>query len=315
MVQAVAELVALGGEVAPVLDIRRHLDRHLLADAKRPKPSIPWIFFGLFVRMRIESQAEIGEDLGADPVLAHIRGEAELEVGLGRVEALLLELVGSACSAGRSRGPPGRGRGARRAPRATIRRRARSSCSPQSQRSEWKTSPVRHSEWTRTTHLGGPVDVAVNERDVVLAGQLLAVGDRRELAVGGRQPHRRLPLDQLLVLVPVLDQVGDRDHLQPVPLAVRDEVAQAGHRPVLVHDLADDAGRDAGPPAAPGRPTPPSGRPGGGRRRRWRAAGRRGRDGRGRAASTPVRSPPGSSASGRRPRCPWSRPPGPRSRS
>src|SRR3954468_18083147 len=28
---------------------------------------------------------------------------------------------------------------------------ADSSCSPQSQRSEWKTSPVRHSEWTRTS--------------------------------------------------------------------------------------------------------------------------------------------------------------------
>ena len=40
----------------------------------------------------------------------------------------------------------------------------------------------------------------------------------------------------------VLDQVGDRDHAQAVPLAVRDEVGNAGHRPVLVHDLAHHAG-------------------------------------------------------------------------
>ena len=60
-------------------------------------------------------------------------------------------------------------------------------------------------------------------------------------SVGSRT--RDLALDELLVPAPVLDQVGDRDHLQPVPLAVRHEVGHAGHRPVLVHDLADDAGR------------------------------------------------------------------------
>jgi hypothetical protein len=45
------------------------------------------------------------------------------------------------------------------------------------------------------------------------------------------------------------DQVGDRDHRDPVPLAVRDQVRHAGHRPVVVHDLADDARRkQAGEP-------------------------------------------------------------------
>ena len=42
---------------------------------------------------------------------------------------------------------------------------------------------------------------------------------------------------------PVLDQVGDGDQLEPVALAELDEVRDAGHRPVVVHDLADDAGR------------------------------------------------------------------------
>ena len=53
-----------------------------------------------------------------------------------------------------------------------------------------------------------------------------------------------IALDELLVPAPVLDQVGDGDQLQPVPLAVRDQVGDARHRPVLVHDLADDARRD-----------------------------------------------------------------------
>ena len=40
----------------------------------------------------------------------------------------------------------------------------------------------------------------------------------------------------------VLDQVSDGDHLEAVPFAVADEVGHPRHRPVLVHDLADDAG-------------------------------------------------------------------------
>src|SRR3712207_8550117 len=39
-------------------------------------------------------QAEVGEDLVADPVVAHVRREAELEVRLDGVEPVLLELVG-----------------------------------------------------------------------------------------------------------------------------------------------------------------------------------------------------------------------------
>jgi len=93
-------------------------------------------------------------------------------------------------------------------------------------------------------HVLGSLDVALDERDVVLPGQLLAEGDRGELAVGGREAHRGGSLHQLLVAAAVLDQVGDRDHLQPVPLAVRDQIVDAGHRPVLVHDLADNAGGD-----------------------------------------------------------------------
>src|SRR5213078_5136398 len=62
--------------------------------------------------------------------------------------------------------------------------------------------------------------------------------------------HRCRPFDELLVPAPVLDQVGDRDELQSVPFAVRDQVVDPGHRPVLVHDLADDPGGNQ--PGEPG---------------------------------------------------------------
>ena len=65
------------------------------------------------------------------------------------------------------------------------------------------------------------LDVPLHEGEVLLVGQELAVGDRLELAVLGRQPHGDDALDELLRTAPVLDEVGDRDHLQVVPLAER----------------------------------------------------------------------------------------------
>ena len=87
-------------------------------------------------------------------------------------------------------------------------------------------------------------DLSQHESEVVAAGERLAKGDRVEGAVLRRQAHGHDALDELLRPPPILDQVGDGDHPQPVLLAVRHEVRDAGHRPVLVHDLADDAGRD-----------------------------------------------------------------------
>jgi len=94
------------------------------------------------------------------------------------------------------------------------------------------------------------VDLSHHECDVVAAGERLAERDRGEAAVLRRQVDLHHALDELLRLAAVLDQVGDRDHPQPVLLAVRHEVGHARHRPVLVHDLADDAGRNE--PGEPG---------------------------------------------------------------
>src|SRR5262245_7738125 len=82
---------------------------------------------------------------------------------------------------------------------------------------------------------------AADEGDVVLAGQGLAEGDRRELAVVRGQPNGRGALDETLVAAAVLDELRDGDQAQAVALAELHEVGDAGHRPVVVHDLADDA--------------------------------------------------------------------------
>jgi len=92
-------------------------------------------------------------------------------------------------------------------------------------------------------HVLGAVDLALDHRHVVFVVDEGAVADRGEVAEGGRQPGVDHPLDQLLGASPVGDQLGDSDHLQPMLLAVWDQVRNARHRAVVVHHLADHPGR------------------------------------------------------------------------
>ena len=90
----------------------------------------------------------------------------------------------------------------------------------------------------------GAIDVSLHQRDVLFVGQELSIRDRLELPELGREAHRNDALDELLDPAPVLDEVGDRHHLELVALAVGREIGNARHRPVVVHDLADDPGRN-----------------------------------------------------------------------
>jgi hypothetical protein len=77
---------------------------------------------------------------------------------------------------------------------------------------------------------------------------LAAVGQRAvavqpEDAEGRGQSRAGDAFDEALGLPAVGDQRGDGDHAQTVTTGVGDEIADPGHRPVLVEDLADDARR------------------------------------------------------------------------
>ena len=79
---------------------------------------------------------------------------------------------------------------------------------------------------------------------MVLVVDERAVADRRRTrrrSVGSA--GRDDAFDELVVAAAVGDQVGDRDHLQAVPRAVLGQVRHARHRAVVVHHLADHAGR------------------------------------------------------------------------
>ena len=86
-------------------------------------------------------------------------------------------------------------------------------------------------------------DVAAHQHDVLGAvdGDAVAVG--REVAVRGGQPGLGDPLHVVLVAPPVVDQLLDRDHRQPVLVGELPQLLAALHRAVVVDDLGDHPGR------------------------------------------------------------------------
>src|SRR5919204_1037815 len=92
VMKLVAELVTFRGQIANVLGGRRGLDGHLF-DHLEPEPFDAGDLLRVVRENSDRRQAEVGEDLVTDPVVAHVGLEAELEVRLDGVEAVLLQLV------------------------------------------------------------------------------------------------------------------------------------------------------------------------------------------------------------------------------
>ena len=88
------------------------------------------------------------------------------------------------------------------------------------------------------------IDLALHQRDRLVTGCLVVERHRLPLPAPARfEGHFRLLLDQVVVAAPIGDQVADRADLEVVELRKGDKVVHAGHRPVLVHDLADHTRR------------------------------------------------------------------------
>ena len=93
-------------------------------------------------------------------------------------------------------------------------------------------------------HRARRLQIALDQRDVLHAGQHVGVHLQAEVAgEAGVQRARDVALDQLVVAQPVRDQIGDLGDLEAVALGEGDQIRQARHGAVVVHDLADHAGR------------------------------------------------------------------------
>src|SRR5215211_1964711 len=93
LLEDVVELLALRLQVAFVVSVRFDLDRDALRDLE-PEPSQSHDLRKVVGNQADALQAEVLEDLGPDPVVSQVRGEAEPLVRLYGVEPLVLEMVG-----------------------------------------------------------------------------------------------------------------------------------------------------------------------------------------------------------------------------
>ena len=79
-----AELISFGCQVALVLDVRRDHNRNLLDDRQ---PVAGDAELARVVRQQANGrEPEVDEDLVADPLVALVGAESQLQVGLDRVE-------------------------------------------------------------------------------------------------------------------------------------------------------------------------------------------------------------------------------------
>src|SRR3569623_1812602 len=81
--------------------------------------------------------------------------------------------------------------------------------------------------------------LALHHRVMSVAAHAVAKGMQTELAVFGRQGTRAEPLDGLLVLQSIVNQIGDGAHLEPVFGGEALELGPPRHAAVLVEDLDD----------------------------------------------------------------------------
>ncbi len=241
--QQVPQLVPLGLEVGGARLGGRHLERDALDDLQAVAREAD-VLVRVVGHQPHAPDPQVAQDLGADAVVALVRPEAELLVRLDRVVALLLELVGpelvdqpdaAALLEEIEDHPP-----------ALLGDQLEGAVELAPAVAALRAEDVAGQALAVDPHqdrLGRVGEVAVDQRQVLLAGDLGAVGVGLEVPVDRGQGGRRHALDQGLVGEAVADQVGHRDHRDVVLGGEAGELGHPRHGAVLVHDLADDARR------------------------------------------------------------------------
>ena len=250
-----AHPVALGHQVADVLGVGAHRQRHALDDVQAVAVQADPL--GRVVGQQPHRpHAEVDEDLRADAVVAGVGGQAELEVGVDGVVAGVLQLVGlqlvhqpdaaalvAAHVEHHAAALPGHHRQRGVQLRAAVAAAGAEHVTGQA----LGVHPHQHVVAVAVR----PGDVAADQRDVLDVLVDAGVADRAELAVPGRDAGLGDALDVLLVLAPPLDQVGDRDQREVVLVGEDPQLVGLRHRAfvLLADDLADRArGLQAGQP-------------------------------------------------------------------
>ena len=245
--------IALGHQVADVVGVGPHRQRHALDDVQAVP--IQTDALGRVVgEQPHRPDAEVDEDLRTDAVVAGVRGQAQLEVGVDGVVAGVLQLIGLQLVQQAD---------AAALVTAHVEHHAAALAGDHRHRGVELGTAVTP---TGTEHVAGealrvhahehvvPVgpgaavridDVAANQGHVLDVVVHAGVADGPELAVPGGDASLGDALDVLLVLAAPLDEVGDRDEREVVFVGEDPQLVGLRHGAfvLLADDLADRARR------------------------------------------------------------------------
>ena len=211
----------------------------------RPKPSSPPYLTGLLVMRRMVVTPRSTSIWAPMPYSRLSTGQALLQVGVDGVVPLLLQLVGADLVAEADAAALVAPQVDEDAPALLldeIERGLQLGAAVAAQGAEDVAGQALGVD--PDEHVLGAGHLAHDERQVLLAVQHRLVDVGPELPACGRDAGLGDQADELLVLAPVADQVGDGDERQVVLLGEALQVGQPGHLGlVLGHDLAQHAGR------------------------------------------------------------------------
>ncbi len=241
--------VAFGLEVADVLGVGTDRKRNPLDDlqavAVQPDP-----FCRVVGQQAHGPHTEVHQNLGADPVVPGVSGQAEFEVGVHGVRAGVLQLVGLQFvqqTDAAALVPPHVKHHAAVLPgdhrhRGVQLRSAVAAPGPEYVAGQaLRVHPDQHV----MPVVPRPGDIAADQCHMLDLVVDIGVADGTELTVAGRDARLGDPLHMFLVLAAVFDEIGDRDQGQTVLVGEDPQFVGLGHRALilLADDLADRPGR------------------------------------------------------------------------
>ena len=239
--ELVAHFFLFGLEVAGVVGVCDGADGELLDDLE----VVGFEADDLAGVVREEADfvdAEIGEDLGSEAVVAEVHGETKAFIGFDGVEALLLQFVGA--DFGSEADAAAFLAHVEQDPSTFFFNALHGLVELGSAVAAAGGEDIAGEAFAVNPHqcwlCGG--DLAFHKRDVVHAINERTVEMQIEIPVVSGHVDRLFVLHELLAFAAVGDEVLDGAHLEPVFLFEADEIRQTGHGAVLFHDFANDSG-------------------------------------------------------------------------
>lgn len=236
-----AELGLFGFEIAGVVFVGLLFDGDLLDDFEVMAFESDDLS-GVVGHQADFADAEIGDDLGADAVVAQVHGEAELEIGFDGIETLLLEFVGfdfamktNAASFVTTHVDDDAG--------ALLLNTLHGGMELTATVTAARGENVAREALAVDANEGGGVwvDLPFDEGDVMGVVQDTAVKVQAEAAeVGGHVDFLHF-FNQTFATTAIGDEVGNATHAQAVLLGEGAEVIESCHGAVGIHDLDEDA--------------------------------------------------------------------------